>query len=164
MKRPAFIPHPASWASAVVLAVFAKGVGFGMAIVIPLIFALLPHAPRLAWLGLLLVWIAPIGLAAAVHKATRGMLDFATTPPPAGPPPPTASLWAGFVAWATVIVVTLLSGFAMLVVDPPPVEPETAQGLLETIARGPLGIVHALVWIVLAACVYELERSARGGD
>jgi hypothetical protein len=160
MKRPPWVPHPASWACAAALAGYAKGVAFAMALIVPLLFALLPHAPRLAWLGLLLVWIAPIGIAAAIHRATRGLLDFAE-PGAKEDASPQASLWAGFVAWATVLFVTLVAGIAMLVIDPPPVEPDTAGALVAALARGPLGLVHAAVWIVAAAYVYELERSVR---
>ncbi|HEY1690646.1 MAG TPA: hypothetical protein VGG39_00705 [Polyangiaceae bacterium] len=163
MARPSWVPHPASWASAVALAVYAKGVAIAMALLVPLVLSLLPHAPRLAWLGVLLLWVAPIGGAAALHRATRGVLDFADPAKSTSHENPAfASVWAGFVAWGTILFVTTASALAMLVVDPPPVEPESVAAFAAFALRGPLGLVHTTVWIVMAACVYELERAARG--
>ena len=59
VKLPRWIPQPVSWATAVALFFFAAGVSLAMAFVIPLLFELMRHSPRLAWLGILAVWLAP---------------------------------------------------------------------------------------------------------
>ncbi|HEY8087569.1 MAG TPA: hypothetical protein VIF09_06990, partial [Polyangiaceae bacterium] len=74
---------------------------------------------------------------------------------------PVASLWAGLFAWMTVIFVTLVASFVMLVLDPPPVEPDSVGAFLSLAASGPLSLVHTVVWLVLAAYAYETERSVR---
>ena len=48
----------------------------------------------------------------------------------------------------------------MLVVDPPPVDPDVMHALAVAVARDFSGILRPVVWIVLAAYVYELERAA----
>jgi hypothetical protein len=162
MKLPKWIPHPASWASAVALFFFAGGVSIGMAAVMPLLFELLRRSPRLAWLGMLLVWIAPIAAAAAVHRVTHAIIDLGDARRGAETRScGFASLWAGFVAWVAIIFVTLTTSFILLVIDPPPVDPGAVWNLAAEVTRGVSGLVRAVVWVVLAAYVYELERVAR---
>jgi hypothetical protein len=69
-------------------------------------------------------------------------------------------VWAGFVAWATILFVTTATSLVMLVLDPPPVDPDAMRVLAAEMTRGFSGVVRAVVWIVLAAYVYELERAA----
>ena len=69
MNLPRGIPRPAAWASAVLLFVYALAVSAGMAVVMPIVLALLRHSPRLGWLGMLALWLAPIAGVAAVHSA-----------------------------------------------------------------------------------------------
>src|SRR5215831_15300178 len=98
MKAAAWIPGPTAWASAVVLFVFARGVGVAMAFVMPILIALMRHSPRLAWLGMLIVWLSPIAAAAVIHNFLAGVLGL-------GKPESSArgrwlggaaSWWAGF--------------------------------------------------------------------
>jgi hypothetical protein len=159
MKLPRWLPHPASWASAVALFIFAIGVSAAMAVVMPLLFELMRHSLRLAWLGILCVWLAPIPAAGAVHRVAHGVLDLADTRHGITP---ASSLWAGFVAWAAIILVSMTASFVMLVIDPPPIdEPDALLGLVTAVTHWSSGLVRMGVWIVLAAYVYELERRQR---
>jgi len=162
VKLPKWLPHPAAWASAVLLFFFATGVSIGMAFALPPLFELMHRAPRLAWVGILSVWCAPIVAAAAGHNLLHSILDVADTKKVArGAIPGGASLWAGFVAWATIIFVTLTTGLLMLAIDPPPVEPAAMWNVAADVLRGVPGIVRTVVWVVMAAYVYDLERRAR---
>jgi hypothetical protein len=148
--------------------VFALGVSIAMAFVMPLLLALMRHSPRLAWTGILLLWVSPIPVAAIVHRTTHGVLDFADTKRAAsgGKVTIATSLWAGFLAWVTIIFATMITSLVMLVIDPPPVDPDALAILdfVAQVARGGEGIVRALVWIVVAAYVYELERNVHDSD
>jgi hypothetical protein len=161
VKRPSWVPHPVAWASAVALFFFWWAVTIGMAFALPLLFELMRHSPRLAWLGILLVWIAPIGASAAIHHAASSVLDLGDgRRVERGSWPRVASLWAGFVAWTTILFVTTATSLVMLVLDPPPVEPDALHALAFEMTRGFSGVVRSVVWIVLAAYVYQLERAA----
>ena len=70
-------------------------------------------------------------------------------------------MWAGFVAWATILLVTMTTGFVMLVIDPPPVDPDTLAALALRNLGAWHGVVHAAVWLALAASVHSLESAAR---
>jgi hypothetical protein len=162
VKLPRWFPHPAAWASAVALFVFATGVSTAMLFTLPPLFELMHHSPRLAWVGILSVWCAPILAAAAGHNVLHAVIDLGDTKKVArGAMLGGASLWAGFVAWATIIFVTLTTGLFMLVLDPPPVEPSAMWNLAAEVLRGVPGVVRTVVWVVLAAYVYELERKAK---
>ena len=164
MKLPRWLPHPAAWASAVALFVFATGVGTAMIFTLPPLFELMHHSPRLAWVGILSVWCAPIVAAAAGHNILHAVIDLGDTKKVArGAIPGGASLWAGFVAWATIIFVSLTTSLFMLVLDPPPVEPNALWNLgsLATEVFRVPGVVRTVVWVVLAAYVYDLERKAK---
>ncbi|MGD0530397.1 MAG: hypothetical protein ABSE49_35005 [Polyangiaceae bacterium] len=163
MKLPGWLPHPAAWATAVALFFFAAGVSIAMALVLPALFELMPRSPRLAWLGILLLWLAPIAAAAGLHHAAHSVLDLGDTVPSRGTWPGVGSLWAGFVAWATILFVTLVTSLVMLVVDPPPVEPDAMRALGAAMTQGFSSVARAIIWIVLAAYVYQLERVARKG-
>ena len=159
MKLSRYFPAPTAWASGVALFVYAAGVSLGMALVMPLLGELMRHSPRLGWLGVLCVWVAPIGIAGAMHYTGHALIDLGDTRPAARR---ARSLWAGFVAWAAIIVVTLATSFIMLVIDPPPVDdPDALWNLAHQVSEGALGIVRAAVWIILASYVYTLERLAQ---
>jgi len=155
-----------AWASAVALFFFAWAVTLVMAFAFPLLFELMRHSPRLAWLGILLVWVAPIGAAALIHHAAGSVLDLGDGRRVArGSWPGMSSLWSGFVAWATILFVTTATSLVMLVLDPPPVDPDAIHALALEMTRGFSGLARSVVWIVLAAYVYQLERVARSdGD
>ncbi len=164
MKLPKWLPRPAAWGSAVALFLFGLGVSIAFGFVMPLLFELMRHSPRLAWLGMLVTWVAPIAGAAGIHRFASGILDFADAKGVAGGKTRGSEhWWAGFVAWAAIIFVTMTTSFVMLVLDPPPVDPDAIWNLAATMTRGVEGVVRSCVWVVLAAYVYELERSARDG-
>jgi hypothetical protein len=161
VKLPSWLPHPVAWATAVALFFFAAGVSIAMALLLPLLFELMRHSPRLGWLGILLVWLGPIPLAAGIHHTVHALLDVGDLPKKVrGAWPGAESLWAGFVAWATILFVTLATSLVMLVIDPPPVDPDAMHALGVEMARDFSGVARALIWIVMAAYVYELERAA----
>ena len=163
MKLPKGIPHFASWVSAVALFFFAMGTSALFAFVMPFLAELMRKSPRLALIGMLVTWLSPIAVAGTIHRFTSGILDVAE--PKARRTSVAASAWAGVVAWSAVILVSLTASFVMLILDPPPVDPDrafaAAFSVADVVTRGVPGVVHIGVWIVLAAYVYELERLAR---
>ena len=162
MKLPKWLPQPTAWANAVALYVFAAGVSIAMAFVMPILIALMRHSPRLAWLGMLIVWLSPIAVAAGIHNSVGRVIGLGEpkSTPRGGWFGGATSWWAGFVAWAAIIFVTMTTAFIMLVLDPPPVDPGAVWNLAAAMTRGVSGIVRSVIWIVLAAYVYELERAA----
>jgi hypothetical protein len=158
VKLPRWFPQPAAWAGAVALFVYAGVVSIAMAAVMPLIAELMRASPRLGWLAILATWVSPIGGAALLHHTAHGLLDLGDTQKVARR---ASSAWAGFVAWATILLVSLTTSFVMLVIDPPPADPDALWNLATHITQGPHVILRAVVWIVLAAHVYTLERAAR---
>jgi hypothetical protein len=146
--------------SAGALYLFAAGVRVMFALAMPLLVALMRHSPRLAWLGMLLLWLSPIAIVAALHESVGRFIGVRAS----GPRDPrlAASGWSGFVAWATIIIVTLTMAFVVLVIDPPPVvDPDSVWNLAAAMAGGVTGATRSSIWIVLAAYVYEIERRAR---
>ncbi len=163
MKK--WIPIPGALASAIALFVYASLVSFFFAAIMPFVGELIERAPRLGWLAMLLVWIAPTLGAAAAHRVGHGVLDLADTRKVARS---ATSLWAGFVAWAAILVVSLTTSFVMLVIDPPPADPDFAVAgalaNLDVLHHGLStwrAVVNLVVWISLATGVYTLERAAR---
>jgi hypothetical protein len=131
---------------------------------LPIVIQLMRHSPRLGWIAMLMVWLSPIGAAAAIHDAVeRAMGRRAGRVRPEGwPLRGAASWWAGLFAWVTIIFVTVTTAFLMLVFDPPPiVDPDHLWDLAGAVIRGVSGAERSLTWIILAAYVYELERVAR---
>jgi hypothetical protein len=163
MKLKTIVPHPIAWASAGALLAFATAVSAALGLMLPPLFDLMERSPRLAWLGILLTWLAPIAAAATGHRALHYALDVADTKPRAHGP--AGSLWAGFVAWATILLVSFTTSLFMLVLDPPPVDRSVLARLFSEVS--PLAahrMVPTIAWVVLAAYVYELERRARGSS
>ena len=156
MVLPRWLPKPGAWASAVALFFYAGAVSLVFALLMPLIGELLRYSPRLGWLAILTVWMAPIGGAAVFHHTGHRILDLGDSSRVARGP---ASLWAGFVAWATILLVSLTTSFVMLVIDPPPVDESWMTFAVDSLAAWH-GVVRPIVWIVLAAYVYTLERAA----
>ena len=156
---------PGALASAGALFVYASLVSIFFASVMPFVADLIERSPRLGWLAMLLVWLAPTLGAATIHRAAHGVLDMADTRKVGRN---AASLWAGFVAWAAIILVSMTTTFVMLVIDPPPAEPDfafaSALSSLDVFHHGLSNwraVVHLAVWIALATGVYTLERAAR---
>jgi hypothetical protein len=100
-------------------------------------------------LALLAMWLMPMGAAAAIHRVASVGSDARSF---------AKSLWAGFVAWATILFVTMTTGFVMLVIHPP--HPHAAWSVAAVVAHVS-SWVSVAVWIALAAYVHELESAAR---
>jgi len=160
-----FLPRPASWASGLALFAFARVVGIGMALALPILFELMRLSPRLAWIGILGVWLAPVALAAVAHRATSATLDVvdAERARP-GPNPAAGSLRAGLFAWLAVIFTSTVATLALLVIDPPPVEPDSLGAFFATAAGAGKTLASALIWIVVASLVYEVDARAMRGE
>jgi hypothetical protein len=160
-----FLPRPASWASGLALFAFARVVGIGMALALPILFELMRLSPRLAWVGILGVWLAPVMLATIAHRVTSATLDVvdAERARPA-PNHAAASLRAGLFAWLAVIFTSTVATLALLVIDPPPVEPDTLGAFFATAAGAGKTLASALIWIVVASLVYEVDARAMRGE
>ncbi len=100
-------------------------------------------SPRLASVGILGVGLAPVVLAPLAHRATSATLDVvdAERARPA-PNPAAASLRAGLFALLAVISTSTAA---------------TAAGAGKTLAS-------ALIWIVVASLVYEVDARALRGE
>ena len=157
MSLPRFLPKPGAWASAVALFAYAAAVSLVMGLALPFIAELMKASPRLGWLAILGLWASPVAGAAALHHTGHRILDLGDVSRVARVP---SSLWAGFVAWATILLVSMTTTFVMLVIDPPPVD-ESVLSLAIGSLEAWHGVVRPVVWIVLAAYVYTLERAAR---
>ena len=160
MKLPRWIPRVEALASGLALFVFASGVRMMFALALPFLIALMRHWPRLAWLGLLTLWLSPVAVAATIHNAVGRLIG---TTAPASPKAwlgGAASWWAGFVAWAAIIIITITMALVAVVFDPPPiVDPESVWNVVLAVTNG-AGAERSVIWILLAAYVYELELRA----
>jgi hypothetical protein len=155
------MPRPVAWASAAALYLFAAGVSASFALAMPLLMALIRHSPRLAWLGMLLLWLSPVAVVTALHDLV-GRFIGGKASEPREPRLGATSWWAGFVAWATILVVTMTMAFVVFVIDPPPVvDPGSVWNVAATVIAGVTGTTRSSIWIVLAAYVYEIELRAR---
>jgi len=73
-----------------------------------------------------------------------------------------ASWWAGFVAWATIIVVSLTVALVAVALDPPPiVDPESLWSAAVVAVTSGASTARSILWVLLAICVYELEARTR---
>lgn len=166
MTLPKWLPHPSSLLSALALKSFAWAYAVAAGLVLPLLFELAEHSPRLAWLGILGLWTAPMAIIAVVHRAAHGLLDMADGRDPA-PSRPVDSAWAGLFSWAALLLVSMTTSFVMLVLDPPPLDPD-ARGWLASAGSSALFemaswqlAAHSVVWFVLAVGAFQLHRAAR---
>jgi hypothetical protein len=162
MKLRSWVPEPVAWLCAVLLFAFSSGWSFAVAIVLPALFELMRYSPRLAWLGIFSLWIGPIAAVTMIHRVGHAALDVADRRSGKGESTALQSLWAGVYAWLVLFLTSVTTVLLMLVVDPPP--PPRPDGLLATVAGAfaapSLGARSAL-WILIAACLYHVERSAR---
>lgn len=157
MSLPRWLPKPGAWASALALFAYAAGVSLVMGLALPFIAELMKVSPRLGWLAVLGVWTSPVAGAALLHHTGHRILDLGDTAREARA---ASSAWVGFVAWATILLVSMTTTFVMLVIDPPPVDESLLTLAVESLQAWH-GVVRPVVWIVLAAYVYTLERAAR---
>jgi len=158
VKLPRILPPVGAWASAAALFFYACGVSLAMGAVMPLIAELMHWSPRLGWLAVLGTWVAPVGGAALAHHLGHSLLDLGDGKKVARR---TSSAWAGLVAWMAILFVSFTASFVMLVIDPPPADPDALFELAEHLTAGPHLFLRTAVWITLAAYLYTLERAAR---
>lgn len=155
------MPRPAAWANAVLLFVFATGVRWIFGVAMPILLALMKRSPRLGGLALLLLWLSPVGLAAALADVVGRFVGLRAAGPGRSWPGSPTSWWAGFVAWATILVVTVATAFILVILYPPPVDGRALAAVALALARGDAGAAAQAIWLALAAYVYELELRAR---
>lgn len=168
MRRPVFVPS----AIALISAALAFGLLMGTAMVIatlaPHLAELIQTSPRLAMLAFFGLVVAPAVLVAVAHHIAHRTMDTvdSTARSRRSFLPSVESWWAGAHTWLVIGGASVLSRLVMLVVTPPKLEPDTVFGLLarEASEVGTLANVASLypvVWIVIAAQLFELERRAR---
>lgn len=157
-KLPKSIPGRVSWFTAAALLVYAVGVSTVFTFAFPLLLELATRSPRLGWFGILARWLAPIPVAALVHRVLHRLLDAVGDRERVTA---LGSWWAGLFAWVAMIFVTMTTSFILLVLDPPPVEPDALwRGVL---AMSALSInVRTVVWLFVAVVVVHLESKSRG--
>ncbi len=165
MKLPAWFPHPIAWLSALLLRAFIFGFSMALAIVLPILFELAKDSPRLAWLGILGLWLSPIALIAIAHHLLHATIDLGDrTKFTRGVLPSAQSWFAGMFAWAGSLLVSVTTSLVLLVIDPPPIEPDAFLARTMTMnATANVG-VGTIVWLVLAASMFHLERAIRKAD
>ena len=167
MPKRSPLPSPASWLSAVALLVFSTLVFAAVGVVLPAFLEFAQRWPRLGALGGLGLALSP-GLALTLaHHAAKGALDRVENKaaPAAGLLPTAASVWAGLFGWCVVLFALCVSTFVSLALFPIPPEPDALRGLLAAQADPRLLFsVRTAVWVVAAACAYELESRRRAGS
>ena len=166
MNLPKWLPHPSSFISAIALKVFSWAYAMSAVMVLPILFELMETSPRLAWLGVFALWSAPLPAIAIAHRMTHGLLDLADGRE-SKPTRAVESVWAGMLGWAAFLLVSMSASLAMLVIDPPPVEPDASAGIMKAgiemlaIAASWQVGVHSLLWLVFAVAVFQIHRAAR---
>lgn len=168
MRRPIFVPSGIALLSAALS--FGLLVGTAMVIgqVAPRLVELLETSPRLAMLGFFGLVVAPGVVVTIVHHAAHRTLD---TVEEAGRRttavlPRLESWWAGVNAWLIIGGASVLARLVLLVVTPPKLDPGSFVATLTSEANdvGALANVMSLypvIWIVIAAQLFELERRTR---
>lgn len=160
------IPSKYAWLSAFCLYGALLAWSALLAFAIPLLLELMRVSPRLAMLGVLGVLVVPAPVIAFVHHGASGALDLAD---PSGERtrgllPGASSWWAGVLSWCLLFATSTAASVVLLVIFPPEPEPDVlgVLSLALSYASGSVRTgVHAVVWIVIAAQIYELERRAK---
>ncbi len=169
MRSRAFF-DPLGWLSAVLLLLLERGFGIVSALVVPRLIDLLDESPRLAMFGFLCLIVSPGFVAGCLHRATHRTMDgFDRAGSGTSASGRVSSTWAGAFAWLVLFGTNLLSMFVMLVLVPP--RPNDAHlTLLSTLGAAVLGtsagertlnVLHAAIWIAVAALLFGLERASR---
>lgn len=133
--------------------------------VIPWLLELWERSPRLGAVGLLLLIASPAGFIAVAHHATHALMDrFDVTDAPEVAPglvPGLRSIRAGLFAWFVISFASMASAFLFLVIFPPPPGEDTLSTLIHVATDFRLqATVHALLWVGVAALLYDVERRA----
>ena len=169
MRRPAFVPSAIAFLSAALAFGLLMGTAMVLSLLAPHLADLLTTSPRLAMLAVLGLIIAPALVVAVVHHVahrTMDTVDSTTTSRQRSFLPSVESCWAGVHAWLVIGGASVLSRLVLLVLSPPKLEPDTVLGLLASEAAkvgtfANVASVYPLLWIMIAAQLFELERRAR---
>jgi hypothetical protein len=158
--RPSFVP----WISAVTLYMFVIGWSTAAAILLPWLGDLWDESPRLAALGWLALFSSPIGCVAIGHHTAHGMMDRFDARKAAhrGFFPGMPSVAAGFFGWFAIVFTSMATAFVMLAIFPPPPDEGSMSALLRMAVDVKMNAsVHTVVWIVICAQLYTIERAAQ---
>jgi hypothetical protein len=155
-ERSLFLPSVQSWASALLLHLFYRLYAAAMGVVILMLLELMRVSPRLAVLGGLAAWLSPIPLVALGHRVVSAFLGRAD---PSNKDAGKMSAWAGLYAWLVIWLSSSVTVFVLLLINPPKPEPEQMVNALAGLSGGAAIVsVQTVVWIVVAAVLYEAAR------
>jgi hypothetical protein len=162
-----------AWLNAVLLYGLLNVFGMVVAIVVPALLELLEKSPRLAMLGFLILVISPAIAVAIAHHGGHGTLDrfdksgTLKEKKARGVFPTIVSWWAGVVGWLILIGTSTVTTFVMLVIFPP--EPDRSlthlfEAALPYMSGGGVATLQSILWVIIAAQFFNLERRARQAD
>lgn len=164
MRRPAFVPSGISLLSAALSFGLLVATAAAVGAAAPHLVELLETSPRLAMLGFLGMIVAPAVVVAIVHHASLRALDGKALP--RSVLPGVQSWWAGAHAWLVIGGASILARLVLLVVEPPKLEPGSFVATLTSEAQrvgtfANVMSIYPVIWIVIAAQLFELERLTR---
>jgi hypothetical protein len=153
-------------ASAFALYLFLGAFNVCAAAVVPWLLELWERSPRLAALGWFALIASPAGFVAMAHHATHALMDrFDVTDAPRvarGLVPGLESVRAGLFAWFVISFASMASALLFLAIFPPPPGEDTLSTLIHVATDFRLqATVHALLWVGVAALLYDVERRAK---
>jgi hypothetical protein len=156
-------------ASAFALYLFLGAFNVLAAAVVPWLLELWERSPRLAALGWLGLIASPAGFVAMAHHATHALMDrFDVTGArqpgrlAQGLVPSLGSIRAGLFAWFVISFASMASALLFLAIFPPPPGEDTLSTLIHVATDFRLqATVHALLWVGVAALLYDVERRAK---
>jgi hypothetical protein len=153
-------------ASAFALYLFLGAFNVFAAAVVPWLLELWERSPRLAALGWLGLIASPAGFVAMAHHATHALMDrFDVTGAPSvarGLMPGLESARAGLFAWFVISFASMASALLFLAIFPPPPGEDTLSTLIHVATDFRLqATVHAVLWVGVAALLYDVERRAK---
>jgi hypothetical protein len=159
-----WFPSSLSWLNAALLYGLLQLWGLASAAVIPALLELFQRSPRLAMVGFLVLVVSPAVAVTLLHHFGHGALDKVdrSTKKERDLFPGVASWWAGVLGWFILYATTTVTMFVLLVLFPP--EPEQASFLAAAwkySGGGAIASLHSILWVVIAAQLYDLERRAR---
>ncbi len=159
MKRFPLLPRPVSALSALLLYFFFGLYAAAVIALLPRLVEIGEESPRLAALGYLALWLAPIPGLGLVHHLVTLFLDKASGE--RALVPGLAALWAGVYGWFVMFFAVSVSALVQLVIFPPDSLTALARGFSWPYAAGGTLGVHTFLWVSVATMLYDLERSVR---
>jgi hypothetical protein len=154
-------------ASAFALYLFLGAFNVLAAAVVPWLLELWERSPRLGALGWLGLIASPAAFVAMAHHLTHALMDrFDVTGAPkvarGGVMPGLESVRAGLFAWFIISFASMASALLFLFIFPPPPGEDTLSTLMHVVLDFRLkATVHTVLWIGVAALLYDVERRAR---